>query len=166
MAAESGVQRAAVVTAQVWYGRFGDMLIETCVDGTVWINGEPVAGKRSQPAAVTTPSPPTSAQAEDEAGARPDAAAQDQPYDCDALIQAAEDKAFAGCGLSDWLWEQRVQAYYAGILARAPAQHRQRTVQALLARGYEPGYVSPDLGPGYCSRTGIDEHYCTCGYHL
>lgn len=165
MAAESGVQRAAVATAQVWHSRFGDMLIETCVDGTVWINGEPVAGKRSRPAAVTTPSPQASTQPEDEAGGL-DAAARVQPYDCDALIQAAEDKAFAGCGLSDWLWEQRVQAYYAGILARAPAEHRQRTEQALLEQGFEPGYVSPELGPGYCSRTGIDEHYCTCGRHL
>lgn len=118
MAAEPGVQRAAVATAQVWHSRFGDMLIETCVDGTVWINGEPVASQRSQPVEGETLSPQTSAQPEDKAGERPDAAAQDQPYDYQALIQAAEDKAFF------WLWPVGLAlgAAGAGLLRRHPGQ--------------------------------------------
>jgi len=56
MTAESGVQRAAVATAQVWHSQFGDMLIETCIDGSVWINGEPVAGKPSAPVVGESPS--------------------------------------------------------------------------------------------------------------
>ena len=33
---------APVVTSRLWHGLFGDMLIETRADGSVWVNGEPV----------------------------------------------------------------------------------------------------------------------------
>lgn len=56
MTVERGVHRAAVATAQVWHSQFGDMLIETCIDGSVWINGEPVAGKPSAPVVGESPS--------------------------------------------------------------------------------------------------------------
>lgn len=46
--------RPAVATALVWHSRFGDMLIETCIDGSVWINGEPVADTLPQPASTQT----------------------------------------------------------------------------------------------------------------
>jgi len=49
------IKRSQVVTSQVWHGRFGDMLIETCTDGSVWINGEPVADTLPAPQAAATP---------------------------------------------------------------------------------------------------------------
>ena len=34
--------QAAVVSRQLWQHTFGQMLIETCADGSVWIDGKPV----------------------------------------------------------------------------------------------------------------------------
>lgn len=34
--------QAAVVSSRQWAHAFGEMLIETCVDGSVWIDGKPV----------------------------------------------------------------------------------------------------------------------------
>lgn len=34
--------RSQVVTSQSWRHTFGEMLIETCADGTVWIDGKVV----------------------------------------------------------------------------------------------------------------------------
>ena len=39
----------------------------------------------------------------------------------DAIIDAAEAEAAHGCGLSDVLYEARVQAAYEAILEKAPA---------------------------------------------
>lgn len=54
MKADLGALRPAVATALVWHSRFGDMLIETCIDGSVWINGEPVADTLPQEQAKTS----------------------------------------------------------------------------------------------------------------
>jgi hypothetical protein len=35
-------QRSQVVTSQSWRHTYGEMLIETCADGTVWIDGKVV----------------------------------------------------------------------------------------------------------------------------
>lgn len=35
-------RQAAVVSARTWEHAFGVMLIETCADGSVWIDGKPV----------------------------------------------------------------------------------------------------------------------------
>jgi hypothetical protein len=42
MSAEPGEPRSEVTSSQLWHSSFGDMLIETCADGSVWVNGEPV----------------------------------------------------------------------------------------------------------------------------
>lgn len=34
--------RAAITSTLRWQHSFGEMLIETCADGSVWINGSPV----------------------------------------------------------------------------------------------------------------------------
>lgn len=34
--------RGSVTSSRVWKHAFGQMLIETCVDGSVWIDGKPV----------------------------------------------------------------------------------------------------------------------------
>lgn len=34
--------RGAVTSSRLWQHAFGEMLIETCTDGSVWIDGKPV----------------------------------------------------------------------------------------------------------------------------
>lgn len=90
------------------------------------------------------------------------------PLDLLALairIESAEREAARGCGLSDVLYETRVQAAYAGILEVAPAAHRAETEAALRSRGFDPDFEPYQVGEGECSLTGIDVNCCPCGQH-
>lgn len=86
-------------------------------------------------------------------------------FDCTALIKEAEEKAMRGCGLSDVLYEKRVQEAYASILAQAPLAERDATEQALKERGFDPDFEPYQPGAGECSLTGIDIDCCPCGRH-
>lgn len=83
----------------------------------------------------------------------------------DAIIKAAEDDAYRGCGQSDVLYEARVQRAYAAILNKTPATERAATEIALRKRGFDPDFVPYKASEGECSTTGIDEHWCPCGRH-
>jgi hypothetical protein len=82
-----------------------------------------------------------------------------------ALIEDAEREAARGCGLSDVLYERRVQAAYASILDQAPEAERTETEAALKKRGFDPDFVGYQAGEGECSSTGIDVDCCPCGRH-
>jgi len=81
------------------------------------------------------------------------------------LIEDAEARAARGCGLSDVLFNARVQAAYASILEQAPKSERAEVETALRERGYDPDYVPYNAKEGECSLTGIDENCCPCGRH-
>ena len=83
-----------------------------------------------------------------------------------ALIQDAETNAARGCGQSDVLYDELVQAAYASILDRAPETERAETEAALRQRGFEPDLVLNQAGEGECSLTGIDVDCCPCGHHF
>ena len=83
----------------------------------------------------------------------------------DERIAAAEEAANRGCGQSYELYEARVQAAYASILAAAPEADREATEAALRSRGYDPDFEPYEAGPGECSLTGIEENCCPCGRH-
>lgn len=80
-------------------------------------------------------------------------------------IEVAESDAFHGCGLSDVLYEKRVQAAYAQILEAAVDAHRAETEAVLRSRGFDPDFEPYISAPGECSLTGIEEDYCPCGRH-
>lgn len=80
-------------------------------------------------------------------------------------IENAERDAARQCGLSDVLYESRVQDAYADILAAAPADHRVETEDTLRSRGFNPNFAPFIAGPGECRLTGIDTDYCPCGQH-
>lgn len=82
-----------------------------------------------------------------------------------AQIDDAEKRAASGCGLSDVLYEARVQAAYAEILGRSPAAVRDSTEAALKARGFDPNFVAYQAAEGECGLTGIGEYWCPCGRH-
>ena len=46
-------ERGVITTSRVWQHSYGQMLIETCADGSVWIDGKPVP--ETLPADSTTP---------------------------------------------------------------------------------------------------------------
>jgi hypothetical protein len=77
---------------------------------------------------------------------------------------AASDSA-RGCGLSDDLFESRLQAMYRAILAKAPEAERARTKGVLIAAGFDPDFVEYEAGEGECSLTGIHIDCCPCGNH-
>lgn len=81
------------------------------------------------------------------------------------LIEDAETEAAHGCGLSDVLYEMRVQAAYQGILDRAPEAEHAETKAVLRERGFDPNFEPYQAGEGECSLTGIDENCCPCGRH-
>ena len=81
------------------------------------------------------------------------------------LIEVAESEAARGCGLSDVLYERRVQESYASILDRAPEAHRAETEAALRKRGFDPDFTPYEAGAGECDLTGIDVNCCPCGRH-
>lgn len=81
-------------------------------------------------------------------------------------VKEAEIEAARGCGLSDVLYEARVQAAYAGILAQAPDAERATTEEVLKARGFDPKFAPYQPGENECRLTGIDVDCCPCGAHL
>lgn len=83
----------------------------------------------------------------------------------DERIKAAEEAANRGCGQSYELYEARVQAAYAAILAEAPEANREATEATLRSRGYDPDFEPYEAGPGECDLTGIDVDCCPCGRH-
>lgn len=82
-----------------------------------------------------------------------------------ARIDAAEKEAHRGCGLSYELYEKRVQAAYAEILASVPESEREEVEQVLRSRGYDPDFEPYKAGPGECDLTGIEVDCCPCGGH-
>lgn len=89
-------------------------------------------------------------------------------FDLPALqrrIEFAEREATQACGLSDVLYEARVQHAYADILAGAPTAHRAITETALRSRGFAPDFVPNRVAAGECGLTGIEADCCPCGQH-
>ena len=86
-------------------------------------------------------------------------------YDYLFLIYDAEMSASEGCGQSDVLYESRLQAAFARILADAPAEAKADTEAELLKRGFNPNFQPYQARPGECSLKGIDENCCPCGHH-
>lgn len=89
-------------------------------------------------------------------------------FDLPALqrrIEFAERDAAQRCGLSDLLYESRVQQAYADILGGAPASHRLETEAALRSRGFDPDFLHNSAAAGECRLTGIDLDCCPCGQH-
>lgn len=83
----------------------------------------------------------------------------------DAHIEAVQVEAARGCGLSDVLYETRVQEGYAQLLAQAPEAHRAETDAVLRARGFDPDVKPYEPREDECSLTGIHVDCCPCGYH-
>lgn len=84
--------------------------------------------------------------------------------DIETLIADAEHEAARSCGLSDVLYETRVQAAFAAILADTPEATRAEVLDALCARGFRPD-AAPDVAGDGCPTTGIDPDCCPCGRH-
>jgi len=82
-----------------------------------------------------------------------------------ALMEAAETESMRGCGLSDVLYESRVQEAYADILASAPDAEKSSVEVTLRERGYDPDYAPYEADEGECDLTGIDINCCPCGRH-
>ena len=80
-------------------------------------------------------------------------------------IEFAERNAARGCGQSDVLYEQRVQAAYADLLSQAPSAVREVWRQRLEARGYASDFEAYEAAPGECPLTGIETDCCPCGRH-
>ena len=85
--------------------------------------------------------------------------------DIQGQIETAEADAAHGCGLSDVLYEARVQAAYAAILSKASDADRGQIEAALRQRGFDPDYEPYHARDGECSLTGIDVDCCPCGCH-
>ena len=81
------------------------------------------------------------------------------------LIGAAEKEAAQCCGLSDVLYEARVQAAYASILANSLDCAREATKATLVARGFDPNFEPYEAREGECDLTGIETDCCPCGRH-
>lgn len=80
-------------------------------------------------------------------------------------IKSAEAEALRCCGSSDVLYESTVQASYASILAKAPAEEREATEATLKERGFDPQFVPYEAAEGECDLTGIEVDHCPCGRH-
>ena len=83
-----------------------------------------------------------------------------------ALIESVEAEAMRGCGLSDVLYEARVQEAYATILESASNSEKPRVEEILRERGFNPEFTPYEAGDGECGLTGIDVDCCPCGNHL
>jgi len=71
----------------------------------------------------------------------------------------------AGCGLSDILFESRMQSSFEAILSEAPQCDYEQTKEILKEYGYNPHWEPYEASEGECSLTGIDEYCCPCGRH-
>lgn len=85
--------------------------------------------------------------------------------DLTSLMKAAETEAMRGCGLSDVLYESRVQDAYASILESFPDAEKPRVEAILRERGFDPDFTPYEAGEGECGLTGIDIDCCPCGRH-
>ena len=81
------------------------------------------------------------------------------------LIKVAETEAARGSGLSDVLYEARVQNNCRSILQQATGAERAETEATLKERGFNPDFVPYQAREGECNLTGIDEDCCPCGRH-
>ncbi len=102
------------------------------------------------------------------AGAHSEAAPEQRHvaiYDYLSLMDAATRVAARTSGLSYVLYEKRVHAAYASILANAPDSMRTTVEEELIERGFEPDFVPDETAAGECSTTGIAVDCCPCGYH-
>jgi hypothetical protein len=88
-----------------------------------------------------------------------------EDFDVIALIRQARDEAAQGCGLSDVLYEARVQDAFQAILDQAPDELRAETEAILRKSGFDPDFEPYEPRAGECSLTGIDENCCPCGRH-
>lgn len=86
-------------------------------------------------------------------------------YDVERLVADAVKSAYTGCGLSDVLFESRLQARFGEILDQAPAECRLDVEKALVKAGYDPEFRPYEAQEGECDLTGIDENWCPCGRH-
>lgn len=86
-------------------------------------------------------------------------------YDYQALAEEAATNAARGCGLSDVLYENRIQGAYASILDNSPEELRAEVSEFLQKKGYEPNYAPYEPEADECSITGIEPHCCPCGRH-
>lgn len=82
-----------------------------------------------------------------------------------AQIKAAAEEAARGCGLSDELFDVRLQAAYAALLEQASAEDRPVVESELLQSGFDPDFEPYVAGPGECGLTGINVACCPCGRH-
>jgi hypothetical protein len=80
-------------------------------------------------------------------------------------IDAAEAEAMRGCGLSDVLYESRVQGAYAALLRSAPDHEKAEAEVILRERGFDPDFSPYEAGEGECDLTGIEIDCCPCGRH-
>lgn len=81
------------------------------------------------------------------------------------LIATAQADANSGCGLSDVLFESRMQASFRGLLHKAPHEEKAQIEKILLDAGYDPEFEEYEAGPDECSLTGIETYCCPCGRH-
>jgi hypothetical protein len=80
-------------------------------------------------------------------------------------IESAASTAYRGCGLSDILYESRLQAAFRGILSTA-LEHERDAVEAQLRKaGFDPEFKEYQAADGECDLTGIDIDHCPCGQH-
>lgn len=80
-------------------------------------------------------------------------------------IKNAQQNAAHGCGLSDVLYESRLQDSYESILNQAPQEDYDKVEAILRENGYDPDMEPFEAQEGECSLTGIDEYCCPCGRH-
>lgn len=80
-------------------------------------------------------------------------------------IEDVERDALIGCGLSDVLYERRVQDAYALILAQSSEDDHAETELVLRQRGFDPEFTPRIAGTDECCLTGIDVNCCPCGQH-
>ncbi len=81
------------------------------------------------------------------------------------ICERISKNAAKGCGLSDVLFSERLQAGIEAQLANIPQQHYQEALAIAKEQGYDPDYTPYEAGPGECSTTGIDTWCCPCGQH-
>ncbi|BAI96640.1 MULTISPECIES: hypothetical protein [Sphingobium] len=80
-------------------------------------------------------------------------------------LAKAEMRATAGATYE--LYARRFSADCARLIDDLDPQLRRYAFMIAVYHGYteDEDELYPDFGPGYCSLTGIDEHYCHCGRH-
>jgi hypothetical protein len=80
-------------------------------------------------------------------------------------IEAAEAEALRGSGLSDTLYEGRIQAAYASILENSPISTQPLVDEILRERGFDPDITPYEADDNECDLTGVDIDSCPCGRH-